>query len=82
MCPADSPSLAKRFSLLPFAIVMVWWARSPALKMVLLMMWLRTSLLSFLGLEISSSSSFMGRFMKAVLVGANTVQGPAARSTG
>jgi hypothetical protein len=32
---------------------------------------------SFLGLVIRSSSSFMGRFMKALLVGANTVQGPA-----
>ena len=41
--------------------------------------WLRTSLESFLGFVMSSSSSFIGRFMKAVLVGAKQVQGPAVR---
>ena len=44
----------------------------------LLIRWLSTSLESFLGSVISASSSFIGRFMKAALVGANTVQGPAA----
>ena len=87
------PSLEKRLSLFPFAIATSWWALSPALKIVLrkldvlrwneapniylLIMWFNTSLDSFLGLVISSSSSFIGRFMNAVLVGANTVQGPA-----
>ena len=34
---------------------------------------------SFFGLVMSSSNSFIGRFMKAVLVGAKTVQGPAVK---
>ena len=87
------PSLEKRFSLFPLAIATSWWALSPALKIVLrkwdvlrwdeasniylLIMWFKTSLDSVLGFVISSSSSFIGRFMNAVLVGANTVQGPA-----
>ena len=87
------PSLEKRLSLFPLAIATSWWALSPALKIVLrkldvlrwneapniylLIMWFKTSLDSVLGLVISSSSSFIGRFMNAVLVGANTVQGPA-----
>ena len=48
------------------------------IKTYLLIKWLRTSLESFLGLVISSSSSFIGKFMNAELVGAKTVQGPAS----
>lgn len=36
---------------------------------------------SFFGLVMSSSNSFIGRFIKAVLVGAKTVQGPAVKYT-
>ena len=70
------PSLANIFSLFPFAMATLWCDRSPALKRVRFVIWFSTSLDNFFGLVISASNSFIGRFMKAELVGANTVQGP------
>ena len=73
------PFRLKRLSLAPPAISTIWCELNPALKRLLLMRWLRRRRFSFLELLIRSSSSSMGRFMNASLVGAKMVQGPAEK---
>ena len=53
--------------------ILIWSSKTN-----LLIKWFRTNLESFFGFVISSSSSFIGKFMNAELVGAKTVQGPAS----
>ena len=68
---------ANTLTCLPFAISIFWWDLRPALYNDLLTKWFNNNLLSLALSSTRSSSSCMGIFRKALLVGAKTVQGPA-----